>query len=86
MDRRQEIFHTALEIFIAHGYDNTPLSRIAKALGFTKANLYHYFQSKEELLFQIHDNCLEKNYTPIIDHTADKMARSSIKAAFWIMI
>jgi len=67
MDRRQEIFHTALEIFIAHGYDNTPLSRIAKALGFTKANLYHYFQSKEELLYQIHYNYLEKNFIPILD-------------------
>jgi len=68
MDRRQEIFDTALEIFISHGYDNTPLSRIAKALGFTKANLFHYFHSKEELLFQIQVNTWKKilSLSPII--------------------
>jgi AcrR family transcriptional regulator len=67
MDRRQEIYDTALAIFISHGYDNTPLSLIAKALGFTKANLYYYFQSKEELLFQIHYNYLEIYFIPILD-------------------
>jgi hypothetical protein len=47
MDRRQEIFDTALEIFISHGYDNTPLPCIAKALGFTKAIFFIIFIARK---------------------------------------
>jgi len=49
MDRREEIYDKALELFIAYGYDNTPLTRIARELRLTKAGLYHYVSSKEEL-------------------------------------
>ena len=67
MDRRKEIFEKALELFIAEGYDQTPLSRIAKALGITKAGLYHYFGSKEELLFFIHERNVKRDLMPIIE-------------------
>ena len=67
MNKKVEIYEKALELFIAEGYDHTPLSRIAKALNLTKAGLYHYFHSKEELLFFIHEHNLKKDFLPIID-------------------
>ena len=67
MDKREEIYEKALELFIAKGYDQTPLSQIAKALGITKAGLYYYFSSKEELLFFIHDRNLKRDLIPIIE-------------------
>jgi AcrR family transcriptional regulator len=67
MDKKEEIYEKALELFIAEGYDNTPLSRIAQALNLTKAGLYHYFHSKEELLFFIHGHNLKKDFIPIIE-------------------
>jgi TetR/AcrR family transcriptional regulator, cholesterol catabolism regulator len=73
MDKRQEIYEKALELFISHGYDQTPLSMIAKALGITKAGLYHYFSSKEELLFFIHQQNMKKDLIPIIE-SAEKIA------------
>jgi AcrR family transcriptional regulator len=51
--RRVEICRTAAEIFRDRGYDATSVSDIARALGMTKAGLYHYFDSKEALLFEI---------------------------------
>jgi AcrR family transcriptional regulator len=67
MDKKIAIYEKALELFIAEGYDHTPLSRIAQALNLTKAGLYHYFHSKEELLFFIHEHNLKKDFIPIIE-------------------
>lgn len=72
MDRREEIFEKAMELFIADGYDQTPLSRIAKSLGIAKAGLYHYFTSKEDLLFFIHERNLKRDLIPMIE-SAEKM-------------
>ena len=51
--RRAEICRTAAGIFRARGFDATSVSDIARALKMTKAGLYHYFTSKEELLLEI---------------------------------
>jgi AcrR family transcriptional regulator len=51
--RRAEICRTAAQIFRDRGYDATSVSDLARALGITKAGLYHYFESKEALLFEI---------------------------------
>jgi AcrR family transcriptional regulator len=51
--RRTEICRIAAQIFRDRGYDATSVSDIARALGLTKAGLYHYFESKEALLFEI---------------------------------
>jgi TetR/AcrR family transcriptional regulator, cholesterol catabolism regulator len=53
LSRRAEICRTAAQIFQERGYDATSVSDIARALGITKAGLYHYFESKEALLFEI---------------------------------
>src|SRR5262250_2850332 len=58
--RRAEICRTAAQIFRERGYDATSVSDIARALGMTKAGLYHYFDSKEALLFEIMTYGLER--------------------------
>jgi AcrR family transcriptional regulator len=51
--RRAQICRTAAQIFRDRGFDGTSVSDVARALGLTKAGLYHYFDSKEALLFEI---------------------------------
>lgn len=51
--RRAEICRTAAQIFQERGFDGTSVSDLARSLGMTKATLYHYFASKEALLFEI---------------------------------
>jgi AcrR family transcriptional regulator len=48
--RESEIRRVAGELFLRHGYEGTPVTRIAKAAGMTPANLYWYFSSKEQIL------------------------------------
>src|SRR2546425_7307520 len=51
--RRAAMCRAAAQIFRQRGFDATSVSDIAQALGLTKAGLYHHFESKEALLFEI---------------------------------
>lgn len=51
--RRAEICRTAARLIRQRGFDASSVSEIARALKMTKAGLYHYFTSKEELLLEI---------------------------------
>jgi AcrR family transcriptional regulator len=48
--KRRQIVDVAARLFEEHGFDRTSMSMIAADLGGSKATLYGYFQSKEELL------------------------------------
>lgn len=54
-------------LILERGYDNTPMSVIAKALGLTKAGVYHHFESKEDLLYLIHRRMIDRLLLPIIE-------------------
>jgi TetR/AcrR family transcriptional regulator, cholesterol catabolism regulator len=51
--RRAAMYRTVAQIFRDRGFDATSVSEVARALGLTKAGLYHHFESKEALLFEI---------------------------------
>jgi len=53
LTRRARMCRTAALLFRDRGYDATSVSDVARALGMTKAGLYHHFESKEALLFEI---------------------------------
>lgn len=83
MDRREEIYGNCLKLFIENGYDNTPISLIAKELGLTKAGIYHYFTSKQELLYFIHDYHLKKHYIPVLEK-AEKIPDPRERLVFYL--
>jgi TetR/AcrR family transcriptional regulator, cholesterol catabolism regulator len=64
--RRAEICRTAAQIFRERGFDATSVSDIARALGMTKAGLYHYFTSKEALLFEIMSFGLDRVHDEVV--------------------
>lgn len=47
--RRKEIIDAALNLFGTKGFSRTNMEDISKALGMSKAMIYQYFNSKEEL-------------------------------------
>jgi TetR/AcrR family transcriptional regulator len=52
-DKRRAILNRSAELFSEHGYDRASMSAIAQSCGVSKANLYHYYKDKEELLFDV---------------------------------
>lgn len=51
--KRDAILAKAAELFARNGYDGASLAEIAAACGVSKALLYHYCSSKEDLLDEI---------------------------------
>ncbi len=47
---RERILEVALGLFSEQGYDKTSLREVSQRVGVTKAALYYYFHSKEEIL------------------------------------
>jgi AcrR family transcriptional regulator len=58
-DRRREIAATAARLFDRTGYSQTTMEDIAQAVGLGKSTLYHYFISKDEILFWIHEEFID---------------------------
>ena len=59
--RRREIYAAAAELFSAQGYRAASMRELAAALGMSKATLYHYVQSKEELLTLLYTEVIAEN-------------------------
>jgi AcrR family transcriptional regulator len=49
-EKRDEIVRIATELFEQHGYDRCSMAALSERLGGSKATLYGYFPSKEDLL------------------------------------
>jgi TetR/AcrR family transcriptional regulator, cholesterol catabolism regulator len=62
MERREEILARASEVFDAKGYDAGTLDDVAHAMGMRKAGLYHYFDSKSELLYVLFDRAWQLGF------------------------
>ena len=59
LDPRQEILRVAARLFQQQGYDATSMNDVAAALKLSKGGLYHHFQSKDEILFDLMNHALD---------------------------
>jgi AcrR family transcriptional regulator len=54
-DKRRLILDRAAQLFADESYDRASMNNVAKACGISKANIYHYYSSKDDILFDILD-------------------------------
>src|SRR5438105_8899748 len=50
VDRKEGILRASAEVFRRRGYNHATIDEIASELFLTKAGVYHYFASKQEIL------------------------------------
>ena len=62
-EKRASLRKGAAQYFAAHGFDRASLSGASKQLGISKALIYHYWPSKEDLLFDI----FNEHFTELLD-------------------
>src|ERR1700716_2762690 len=67
IEPRQEILRTAARLFQQQGYDATSMNDVAAALKLSKGGLYHHFQSKDEILFNIMSHALDLTEARVIN-------------------
>ena len=63
--KREVLLREAASSFNRRGYHGTSLTEIAKKLGVTKAALYTYIPSKEELLYYCHDSAMDAGFVSL---------------------
>lgn len=69
-DKKQVILDRAAEIIARKGFEGATMIEVANACGTSKSHLYHYFSSKEDLLFSI----VSEHITAQAEELADIMA------------
>ncbi len=55
-DAKKRILEKAAELFRERGYYGVTIEEIAKAVKLSKVSIYNHWQSKQELLYEIHVN------------------------------
>ncbi|MEP1496455.1 helix-turn-helix domain-containing protein, partial [Pseudophaeobacter sp.] len=54
-EKRAQILKSAAKVFAEAGYDRASMTQLARQCGISKANIYHYYDSKEAVLFGLLD-------------------------------
>ena len=54
-DVRRLILEKAKSLFCEHGYASISVRRIAREIGYSPATIYLYFRSKDEILYELHN-------------------------------
>ena len=89
-DVRDQIVAAATDYFSRYGYEKTTVSDLAKAIGFSKAYIYKFFESKQAIGEHICANCLRQIETEVRNAVAAagrppeqlrRMFKSSVEAS-----
>lgn len=74
--KRQAILDEAARAFRELGFERTSMAEISARVGGSKATLYNYFVSKEELFFEVSSRCTEAEFKAVhaaLDADADNV-------------
>jgi AcrR family transcriptional regulator len=53
-EKKQAIFESTLDLIKDHGFHGAPMSLVAKHAGVAAGTIYHYFESKEQLICELY--------------------------------
>ena len=59
-DRKQEIIAAAKELFLKKEYEKTTMADVMNLLNIAKGTIYHYFNSKDDLLDAVVENTVDE--------------------------
>jgi AcrR family transcriptional regulator len=65
--KRADIMQKAIKLFMTKGFDATSTNDICLAAKLTKPSLYHYFESKNHLLFSVHMRAINEILYPYMN-------------------
>ncbi|MBB6611598.1 TetR/AcrR family transcriptional regulator [Pontibacter sp. Tf4] len=54
-DKKKAIFESTLELVRENGFHGTPMSMVARHAGVAAGTIYHYFESKDQLIKELFD-------------------------------
>ncbi len=57
---RRRILAAAVDLFAEHGYDATSVSQVINRAGVAKGGFYHHFASKDDLLYAVYGDLIDR--------------------------
>ncbi|WP_413300460.1 TetR/AcrR family transcriptional regulator [Bacillus sp. 1P10SD] len=85
---KRKLMETGIQLFDQNGFKSTSVQDIVQSLGVTKGTFYYYFNSKEELLKDIHLTYIEelvKKQETIINNTYSDCTKKLYEIVFMLI-
>jgi AcrR family transcriptional regulator len=67
MSNKERILRASTELFASKGFDATSVRNIAEKVGLSVPGMFHYFSSKEEILYEIMTIFMDHAYKKIME-------------------
>lgn len=81
--RRREILSAATRLMATRGYRGTSMSDLGAAVGLDASGLYHYFKSKDDILFACVEGFLQRTLDGILHASAGRHSTWSFARAHY---
>ena len=83
--KREQILKSAAKVFADQGFDRASMTLLAKECGISKANIYHYYDSKDAILYDILETYLRDLRDSIFNvdtdgQTPEEKLRTAVRA------
>lgn len=90
-DRRQDVLEAAVRVFQQKGYASASIQDVAAEVGVLKGSLYHYIDSKEDLLARIFEDSAGQ-FTAMLDEVGgldappvERLRSFAYACSFWYL-
>ena len=83
-ERHKEIIDLATKLFWEKDYEKTSMNQIVSELGIAKGTVYHYFKSKEELMFAVIEKEV-KSYVEMVQEEMKKAPKDAVKKFIYLI-
>jgi len=77
-DTKDHILTISLKLFLQKNFKEVTMQEIVRETGLSKGAFYHYFESKEQLFYEI----IDYFFTAILDYDFDLLAKDSLHSFY----
>jgi AcrR family transcriptional regulator len=83
-DKKKVIFKHTLELIRNHGFHGTTMSMLIKQSGVAAGTIYHYFDSKDTLIIELHGYIRSKMAAALLESDNENKNYKDRFVAFWM--
>lgn len=83
-EKKQAIYEATLRLIREFGFHGTPMSQIAQEAGVAIGTIYHYFSSKDELIFDLFRFCRAQIHDAIFKQREQALPYPERFVSIWI--
>ncbi|MEH0155533.1 TetR/AcrR family transcriptional regulator [Limibacter armeniacum] len=83
VDKKAAVLNAALELIVENGFHGTPMSKVAKQANVAAGTIYHYFESKEEMIDTLYTTLKEEMGNALLRDDDTSLDYKERFYAFW---